>query len=168
MVRRGVVLDDGRLRVEYLQTTAETDGALHEMRARYAARSPWPPAHHHPAQDERFQVEQGRLHFRVDGRQHLVEAGGELIIPRGAVHQVRNAGEVAAVAVWQTRPALRTGEFLQAIHAARTGGNLLDVAATVRAFGDVFCLDVAPRPAVDAAIAALAAAARLLGRQPPA
>jgi quercetin dioxygenase-like cupin family protein len=166
---RRTVLDDGTLRLEFLQTTAETDGSLLEMRATYAPHSPWPPAHHHPAQEERFQVTDGQLLFRIDGRHRRVTAGQEVVIATGAVHQVRNDTDAPAVAVWQTRPAGRTAEFLCAVHDARTNGALRDVARVVHTYGDVFRLDIRPRPVVGAAVAALASIAdgvdRLMDRR---
>lgn len=168
MTRRGLVIDDGKLRLEYLRTAADTDGDLHEMLARYAPGSPWPPAHLHPAQDERFVVQEGRLQFRLDGELRTVGAGEELTIPRGVVHQARNSSDEPAVAVWQTRPAGRTGEFLAAIDAARARKNPLQMAVTVQEFSDVFCLAVPPRPVTSAAVRGLATAARLTkgGRTP--
>ena len=52
-----------------------------------------PPKHFHPAQDERFEVLEGALTARVDGEERELESGDVLEIPRGAVHQMWNAGE---------------------------------------------------------------------------
>lgn len=164
MTARGTVLDDATLRLEFLQTADDTNGALHEMRATYGPRSPWPPAHHHPVQEERFQVTDGQLLFRIDGRHRRVTAGQEVVIAAGAVHQVRNDTDTPAVAVWQTRPAGRTAEFLCAVHHARTDGTLLDIARVVHTYRDVFRLDIRPRPVVDAAVTALASVADAVDR----
>lgn len=168
MTRRGLVLDDGTLRLEFLRTVAETGGELHEMRARYAPNSPWPPAHHHPAQEERFLVREGQLEFRLDGETRRVAAGQEVTVPAGVVHQARNDADVPAVAIWQTRPAGRTAAFYQAIHGAQVHGTLLDVARVVDAYDDVFRLDIRPRRIVRGAVTALACVARLVNnRRPP-
>ena len=136
----GTVLDDGALRLEFLVTGASSEGALHEMRAIYAPDSPLAIAHLHPAQDERFEVLEGELLFVVDGDERRVHAAETIHIPRGSVHQVRNPGAVPAIAVWQTRPALRTGEFLVAAAAARAGGDLDALLEVVAAYDDVFVL----------------------------
>lgn len=167
MTEPGVVLDDGTMRLEFLRTDDQTDGELHEMRARYVPRSPWAPPHHHPAQEERFRVLEGRMSFRVDGTLRVVPAGDEIVIPPGSVHRARNAGDVPVTAIWQTRPALRTAEFFQAIHAAQTRGTLLEQALVVDAFPDVFRLAVPPRPLTNAGVRALVALARLTGRTMP-
>jgi len=144
MTDQHTVLDSGAVRMEFTTTAADSDGALHEMRATYAPGSPLPPAHLHPAQRERFEVHEGELSFLVDGVERTVAAGEVLEVPPGAVHQVRNAAQVPAVVTWQTRPALRTGEFLCAIHSARAGGDLTELLRVVEEYADVFRL--APQP----------------------
>jgi mannose-6-phosphate isomerase-like protein (cupin superfamily) len=141
------VLDSGTVRLEFTTTAADSDGALHEMRATYAPGSPMPPAHLHPAQTERFELHEGSLTFLIDGVETVVAAGEVVEVPPGAVHQVHNPGTVPAVVTWQTRPALRSGEFLLAIHAARESGDVARLLAVVEEYDDVFRL--APQPAVD-------------------
>lgn len=140
MVHQGQVLDDGHVRMEFVRTSAETDGELHEMHVTYAPASPLPPAHLHPAQEERFEVAEGELLFVIDGQPRTVAAGESITVPPGRVHQVRNAGPVPAVATWQTRPALRTGEFFEAISAALADGDLEVVLGVVGEYAEVFRL----------------------------
>jgi mannose-6-phosphate isomerase-like protein (cupin superfamily) len=140
----GAVYDAGPVRLEVTATGADTHGELHEMRATYAPRSPSPPAHHHPAQDERFEVLEGTLTFVVDGVTREVGAGSTIDIPAGAVHQVRNAGDEPAVALWQTRPASRTGEFHAAIHAATVAEDWDELLDVLRRYDDVIRLDPPP------------------------
>ena len=134
------VLDSGTVRLEFTTTTAE----LHEMRATYAPGSPFPPAHQHPAQTERFAVHEGTLLFLVDGVERTVGAGEVIEVSPGAVHQVRNPGELPAVATWQTRPALRTAEFHCAIAAARDSGDVGQLLGVVEEYSDVFVLAAQP------------------------
>ena len=141
---RGTVIESGTVRMEFTTTAAESDGALHEMRVTYAPHSPRPPAHLHPSQAERFAVHSGELSFLVDGVATTVRAGEAIDVPPGAVHQVENAGDVPAEATWQTRPALRSGEFHCAIHAARESGDTTALLRAVEEYSDVFRL--APQP----------------------
>jgi hypothetical protein len=57
---------------------------------------------------------------------------------------VHNPGDVPAVVTWQTRPALRTGEFHCAVAAARDSGDLSRLLAVVEEYADVLVL--APHP----------------------
>jgi hypothetical protein len=73
--------EDGTGRVWYLQTAESGDGAVHEQRVDDIPGSPFPPSHLHPAQDEHFEVEQGRMLFVVDGAERIRSAGETLDIP---------------------------------------------------------------------------------------
>lgn len=142
-------LDNGGVPLTFLRTAADTDGAAHVQEARYPARSPAPPAHLHPSQEERFDVTEGTLLFRVAGVERVVRAGERIVIGAGVVHSVRNPGDVPAVALWETRPALRTGAFFVAMDRANRGGGLprlARVAAVLAAYQDVFVLAAPPRP----------------------
>jgi mannose-6-phosphate isomerase-like protein (cupin superfamily) len=134
------VLDDGNLRLEFTVTGEESQGQLHEMRATYRPGSALPVAHLHPHQSEHFAVLEGEMWCLVDGVATTLRAGDTIDIPAGSVHQMRNPGPVGAVVTWQTRPALRTGEFHREIAAARRSGEASAVLAVVAEFSDVFVL----------------------------
>ena len=144
MTQTSTVLDNGTVRMEFTTTAADSGGALHEMRATYEPASPKPPPHLHPQQAERFEVHEGEMEFVVDGVPRLVPARQVIDIPVGAVHTARNPGGVRAVVTWQTRPALRTGEFHCALAAARESGDVARLVAVVEEYADVFVL--APQP----------------------
>lgn len=137
------VLDDGNLRLEFTTTSEDSDGQLHEMRATYRPDSALPIAHLHPNQTERFSVLEGEMWCRVDGHERTLRAGDTLEVPAGSVHQMRNPGAVDAVVTWQTRPALRTGEFHRQIAEARRTGDITAVLDVVSEYADVFV--VAPQ-----------------------
>ena len=137
------VLDDGNLRLEFTTTGEDSQGQLHEMLATYRPDSALPIAHLHPQQSERFAVLQGEMWCRVDGQETTLRAGDTLDIPAGSVHQMRNPGAVDAVVTWQTRPALRTGEFHRQIAGARSTGDITAVLEVVSEYADVFV--VAPQ-----------------------
>ncbi len=137
----GIELDNGDVVMKFVQTAAETGGALHAQQARYAPSSRQPPYHCHPRQDEHFSILEGGLLFHVDGADRHVDAGGQIDIPRGAYHWARNPHDRPALALWETRPALRTAEFFRAMSLA-TGGRarppLAEAAAILREYRDEF------------------------------
>ena len=137
------VLDDGNLRLEFTTTAEDSQGHLHEMRATYRPDSALPIAHLHPNQSEHFTVLQGEMWCRVDGVETTLRAGDTIDVPAGSVHQMRNPGAVNAVVTWQTRPALRTGEFHRQIAQARRTGDITAVLEVVSEYADVFV--VAPQ-----------------------
>ncbi len=151
-------------RVWYLRTAASTQGAVHEQRVEYRPGSPFPPTHLHPEQDEHFEVEYGEMLFVVDGEEHLLAAGDTIDIPRGTAHRARNhSGERPAFVRWETRPALRSGEFFAVAARLGTEAGLLKAALLAHEYRDVF------RPAgpVGRLVPVVARLARLRGLQLP-
>lgn len=138
----GIELETGGLLLKFLQTRAETGGALHAQEARYPAHSPLPPWHRHPRQEERFIVVEGGLKFWLgDGPERIVPAGQELVVPKGTHHRAHNPGDTGALVVWETRPALRTGEFFVAMERAARGRarpRLWDAAAILSEYREEF------------------------------
>jgi mannose-6-phosphate isomerase-like protein (cupin superfamily) len=114
----GLVLDSGDVLIKFLETAVETAGQLHAQEGRYRPRSAFPPYHCHPRQDERFQILDGGLEFRIGGELRTVRAGDEIAIPRGVNHQARNPFDAAALVRWETRPALRSAELYRDLYAA--------------------------------------------------
>jgi mannose-6-phosphate isomerase-like protein (cupin superfamily) len=123
MARAGDVftLHDGE-RVTVRTTAADSNGELLEVEAEWAPMELEPPAHLHPEQDERFQVEAGELTVEIDGTAHFAGPGEAIEVPRGAVHKMWNSAEVTTRATWQVRPALRTEDFFEAVHTVRASG----------------------------------------------
>lgn len=143
----GVELETGGVLLKFVETAFETRGERHVQEARYPARSPLPPYHCHPRQAERFEVREGALLFRVDGDETLVKAGEAIDIAKGAFHLVHNPHDEPAVAVWTTRPALRTADFFWEMSEAAKGRakpGMADAAAILREYPDVFQLASPP------------------------
>jgi mannose-6-phosphate isomerase-like protein (cupin superfamily) len=140
-------------------TIRGSDAAALEVEGEWGPGAKAPPKHFHPAQDERFEVLSGELTARVDGVERVLRAGDTLEIPRGAVHQMWNAGEVPARALWRTSPAGRTDQWFRAIDAlhreGRVGGDgmpgPLAFGVMLTEYRDVFRLagpDLVLRPAL--------------------
>ncbi len=131
----GLELDYGGVLIRFTQTTAETAGALHAQEARYSPHSPIPPYHCHPSQQERFIVVEGALHFFVDGQDRVVDAGNSVDIGPGCFHRIDNPNDISALVIWETRPALRTGEFFAKMNRAARGRarpGIVDAAAILK------------------------------------
>lgn len=130
------------------------------VEARYTPGPKKPPKHHHPAQDEHFEVLEGTLTAVVDGRASALRAGDTLDIPRGAVHQMWAEDGPARVR-WETRPAGRTIDWFRAIDALHVEGGEpgpTDWGRLLTEYRDVFRLAVAPDAVLRPALKALALA----------
>jgi quercetin dioxygenase-like cupin family protein len=132
-----------------------------------------PPGHFHPGQDERFEVLEGRLCFRVDGSRRTLGPGEAIEIPRGTVHQVWNEGEETARAMWRSEPAGRTADWFKDLHDLRESGRVgrngmpgpLAFGAYLTEYSDVFRL-AGPQALVRATLRALGTLGRLKGYRP--
>jgi quercetin dioxygenase-like cupin family protein len=155
-------------------TVRERTDALLAMDAEWDPEETRPPAHHHPHQDERFEVLEGELTAQVRGRTRVLRAGETVEIPRRAVHRMWNAGEVPARARWEVRPALRTEEMFAAIDRSRAyranpkggGMTVLGAAPVLTKFSDEFRL-TAPVLVMKPLMALLATIARTRGYPSP-
>jgi quercetin dioxygenase-like cupin family protein len=99
----------------FRRTTAETGGELLEVESSWAGAGQEPPEHHHPYQEERFEVLEGELRARVGAVDHAVRAGETLDVLAGTPHAMWNPGPGRTRAVWQTRPALKTEAFFEMV-----------------------------------------------------
>jgi mannose-6-phosphate isomerase-like protein (cupin superfamily) len=109
-----------------------------------------PPTHLHPAQDEHFEVLSGHLTAFVDGVERQLGPGDTLVVPRGTPHKMWNSGDEVTTALWRTRPAGRTHDWLSTIHRIGAGGTrkppLPALAKAATKYSDVFRLVVRPKP----------------------
>lgn len=143
----GIELDNGGVLLRFVETAAENGGARHVQEARYAPRSAPPPYHRHPKQEERFEIVEGALLFHVDGVDRVVKAGEHLDVGRGAFHRAHNPHDAPVLAIWTTRPALRTAEFFVAMNRAvrgRARPRLTEAAAILTEYRDEFELHRPP------------------------
>ena len=149
-------------------TVLRDDEELLEVEGRWGPEGKPPPPHFHPAQDEHFEVLEGRLTAKVDGEKRELAAGDTLDVPRGTAHQIWNAGSEPARATWQTRPAGRTAEWFRSVDALHEGGQkpgALDFAPLIKEYEDVFRLSAAPQAVMKPAVAVLGALGRARGRR---
>jgi len=115
------------------------------VEAIYGPQGSPPPPHLHPAQDERFEVLEGRLSVRLGGDPVRELAAGDVLeIPRGTAHSMWNASDAPARVRWATLPAGRTEEWWAALSGARREGERMPPLPTLGAllteYDDVFRL----------------------------
>ena len=112
-----------RLRVlESPQTTQSRDLV---WEATYRPRSPRPPAHFHPVQEEHFEVLAGTMMVRIGaGEARELLTGDTLKIPPGTEHSMWNASAGETRMLWRTSPAQETYRMFQKFFAlAEQGGS---------------------------------------------
>jgi quercetin dioxygenase-like cupin family protein len=101
---------------------ADTLGALSIVEHPFSVGALVPP-HVHTREDEFSIVTQGRIGFRSEDREVVLEAGGYIVKPRGEVHAMWNAGSEPARMIEVISPAGFEGFFRE--FAALTAANAL-------------------------------------------
>ena len=155
----------------FTTTAAETNGELLRMEI-VVDPGGHSIEHVHPVQEERFEVQAGRLSIRVDGREDEVGPGEAVVVPPGSAHVWRNHTGEPVRMLAELRPALRTQELQETICAwAEEAGsadglpaNPLRRAVFAREYRrEVRSVTRLPRPLQSALLVLLAGAGRLLG-----
>jgi len=172
MARSGEQIDNGAgMSLRFVKTAGDTGGELLEMVATYEPGPGRPPEHFHPRQAEHFEVLEGTMHARVAGEERELHGGDTLDIEAGVAHSMWNEGPGRARTLWQTRPALRTENFFEALfRLARDGEGggkpgALRTAVFASEFRDEFRATSPPAALQAVAVFVLAPLGRLVGRK---
>jgi mannose-6-phosphate isomerase-like protein (cupin superfamily) len=125
-----LVADEPGLRVELLADVEEI--AVAEVRSEPAGAAP--PPHVHRRHVESFYVLEGELTFTAAGRELPAGAGSWVQVPAGVAHTFTPAGESPVRFLDVHTPSCSFGDFVRALHRARTDDEL---AAARAAFDQV-------------------------------
>jgi quercetin dioxygenase-like cupin family protein len=128
-------------------------------------------AHVHPYQTERFEVLEGRLGLRVDGKELEAGPGEVAVVPPGTPHRFWNAGEEEARFFAEVRPALQFESLIETMFTLAAQGktnrkgmpNPFQLAVVARAHFDTVRLPFPPVALQRAGLALGAPIGRLLG-----
>jgi len=127
--------------------------------------------HVHPIIEEWFTVKNGRVGFRIDGRESIAELDQRLHVPAGTAHDWWNAGEEEAHVVVEVSPAERFEEMITNLFGLARDGktnpkgmpNLLQAALFASEFEDVLYFTSPPRAVQKVLFGVLAPIAWALG-----
>jgi mannose-6-phosphate isomerase-like protein (cupin superfamily) len=155
--------------IEFVETTADSDGERVVIEIFYEGTGIMPPTHFHPNQDEFFEILEGEVIGVVDGEQVRLGPGDTLSIPAGTAHQMWC--EQPTKQRWTTTPALKTERFFETMWGLQQDGktgdgpmpSLPQTALTLRGFSEEFRLSSPPGPLQDLLTMPLAALAKLAG-----
>jgi quercetin dioxygenase-like cupin family protein len=128
--------------------------------------------HHHPAQEERFEVIDGVMGYRRGDHRGELRAGEAITVPAGEVHDWWNAGDGVLRARVTVTPPGRFAAMIGAVWGLAVVGRtnrkgmpgLLDAALLAEAFGDEIVFERPPRAVQRALAVTVGPIARRLGR----
>ena len=176
MIRPGDTLENTITgeRLIFRKTSAETNGEAVVVEAFVQPSGAVAAAHVHPSQDERFQILNGTVGFKLDGQELMGRPGDRILVPAGTSHKFWNTGEDEAHFVCEIRPALQFEELIETMFALANDGktnrkgmpNLLRLAVIANAHFDTVQLPFPPAWLQKAGLAFGAPVGRLAGYTP--
>ena len=158
-------------KITFIQTSADTDGELLEIELELAADGAVPGAHIHPEQEERFEVIEGTMSFRLGLKKIVAGPGDVVTVPAGARHKFSNGGDEPVEVRVEVRPALKMEDLLCNTVALATEGKTnrkgmpkpVHLALFVREYENEVRAPFPPPAVVRALMAPLAAIGRARG-----
>lgn len=128
-----------------------------------------PPAHYHPDTEERFVVREGVLMVEIDGTEHRLETGEEIVVSARTPHRSYTRAEPARFEREVTPPGQWREALTERFATAHAVGSFegmrgrLQTILLLRAYPDVVVPARPPRPVQRVLFPVLAALARAIG-----
>lgn len=125
--------------IAFVTYPEEADGDWIRYEVRFQPGGAGAHSHSHPTQEQRLEVVQGRMGFKMDGVSKVYEVGEKVVVPAGAEHFQWNAGDVELVCLQEQHPAGEMESMLRnSFGLVRDGRmNTLQVAAVLDEYADV-------------------------------
>ncbi|WP_336489869.1 cupin domain-containing protein [Methylobacterium nigriterrae] len=122
----------GGMRVTYLARSRSTHDAMGIYAVSLAPHSPGAGLHRHAVLTETFEVHEGTLSLRIDGRDLDAGAGDFVLIPPGQPHAFANRGDRPVRFTLSFTPALAREGFFEGLAKLAAQGRLSDEDAMER------------------------------------
>jgi len=154
MIRAGDTIENPVTgeRLVFTKTSAETGGEYVLFECFVKPSGFVAAAHVHPFQEERFQILEGSVTFRLDGEELPTGPGDRVLVVAGRKHQFWNAGDEEARFSCEVRPALQFEQLIETMFSLAQAGktnrkgmpNPLRLAVIARAHFDTVRLPFPP------------------------
>ena len=112
-------------RITFLRTSADTNGEMLAIELELTPDGHVPGMHVHPGQEERFEILEGRMTFRLGRKKIHAQAGDVVVVPAGKAHKFVNGGDTKAVARVEVTPALDMEQLFETACALAEEGKVL-------------------------------------------
>jgi len=109
-------------RLVFTKTSAETNGEYVLFECFVKPSGFVAAAHVHPFQEERFQVLDGTVMFRIDGQELAAGPGDTILVASGRKHQFWNAGDEEVRFECEVRPALQFEQLIETMFSLAEAG----------------------------------------------
>jgi quercetin dioxygenase-like cupin family protein len=155
----------------FRKTAADTNGEYLEFDLELQPDGKVPGKHVHPKQEERFEVLDGTMKFKLGRRTIVAKAGETVTVPAGKAHKFENGGLTTAHVRVTVTPALKMEELFETVCGLAADGRTLpngmpkplDLALFVSQYRDEVRAPFPPAALQRATLAPLAAVAKARG-----
>jgi mannose-6-phosphate isomerase-like protein (cupin superfamily) len=114
--RSGVLVHRDGHRVALLEEGTDERGDYLVIEHVWTRPGPMAGPHWHPVLTETFRVQEGRMRFRVDGKEFVLGPGGGVTVRPGEVHRFWNEGEGRLKVIDEVRPPGHHREMFELWH----------------------------------------------------
>jgi quercetin dioxygenase-like cupin family protein len=124
MIRAGDTIENPVTgeRLVFKKTSAETNGEYVLFECFVKPSGFVAAAHVHPLQEERFEVLDGSVSFRIDGQMLTASPGEVVLVAAGRKHQFWNAGDEEVRFACEVRPALQFEQLIDTMFSLAQAG----------------------------------------------
>ncbi len=124
MIRTGDVIENPVTgeRLHFLATSSDTGGEKVVVEVTVRPDGFVAAAHVHPGQEERFEIREGRVGFRLGRKKIEARAGDVVVVQAGTPHKFWNGGETDARFVTEVRPALGFERLIETMYSLAADG----------------------------------------------
>jgi quercetin dioxygenase-like cupin family protein len=155
----------------FRKTAADTGGEYLEFDLELQPDGKVPGKHVHPKQEERFEVLDGTMKFKLGRKTIIAKAGETVTVPAGKAHKFQNGGVTTAQVRVTVTPALKMEELFETVCELAADGRTLsngmpkplDLALFVSQYRDEVQAPFPPAAVQRASLAPLAAIAKARG-----
>ena len=126
MIRAGDTIENPVTgeRLVFTATSAETGGEYVRFECFVEPSGFVAAAHLHPLQEELFEIVEGSVTFKVNGKELPTQPGDRVLVPARTPHQFWNAGEATARFVCEVRPALQFEQLIETMFSLAEDGKV--------------------------------------------
>lgn len=111
--------------IEFIETSADTDGDRCTMKLTVATKGRLIPDHVHTAQEETFEVLSGTLTIVVNGITQSLTEGHSIVLPKNLAHNHFNDSDKPVVYLQSVRPALDCEAMIETLAGLAVDGRLV-------------------------------------------
>jgi len=112
--------------IEFIETSSDTNGERVTLKVTLKSKGQTVDDHIHLLQEENFKILSGRMTYFLDGKQHDLNAGEEVTLPKNRPHNHYNMGDEPAEYMQQITPGMDIDFFLENLFGMINDGKVKD------------------------------------------